>query len=258
MSSSPQSLASPNRHEMDQALSPLARLEAREQGSSLHPVDQALILLRLTEPAAPEALPRLALAERDRRLLEHRRATFGDAMSCLADCARCGMTQEFELSAGALIAGLEPPQPEEVIEVDGWRIRLRALQSADLAAAAHEQTVERAATVLVAQAVAEAHAPDGEPADQIPDLLWLKLEARVAEREAAAEILLDLTCPECGAAQTSGFDIGAHFWAEVDADARRLLGEVAALAERFGWSEEALLAMPPSRRRAYLELVSAS
>ena len=42
------------------------------------------------------------------------------------------------------------------------------------------------------------------------------------------------------------------------ADARRLLGEVAALAERFGWSEEALLAMPGSRRRAYLDLVRAT
>ncbi|KFG69600.1 hypothetical protein, partial [Microvirga sp. BSC39] len=53
---------------------------------------------------------------------------------------------------------------------------------------------------------------------------------------------------------TAGFDIGAHFWTEVEADARRLLSEVAALAERFGWSEEALLTMPASRRRAYLEL----
>ena len=101
-------------------------------------------------------------------------------------------------------------------------------------------------------------APDGEPADRIPDRLWARLEARVAEREAAAEISLDITCPDCGAAGTFGFDVGAYFWAEVDADARRLLGEVAALAERFGWSEEALLAMPGSRRRAYLDLVRAT
>ena len=84
---------------MEQALPPLARLEAREQGASLHAVDRALVLLHLAEPATTEALPRLPLAERDRRLLAHRRATFGDRMPCLADCAHCGATQEFELSA---------------------------------------------------------------------------------------------------------------------------------------------------------------
>ena len=157
-----------------------------------------------------------------------------------------------------MLAGLEAPPPDEVINADGWRIRLRALASADLAVAAGEPTADRAAAVLVAQAVTEARAPDGEPADRIPDRLWARLEARVAEREAAAEISLDITCPDCGAAGTFGFDVGAYFWAEVDADARRLLGEVAALAERFGWSEEALLAMPGSRRRAYLDLVRAT
>lgn len=239
---------------MERALPPLARLEAREQGARLHPVDRALVLLRLADDAAPESLPRLPLAERDRRLLGHRRATFGDRMLCLADCTSCGATQEFELSAGRLLAGLHEAPAEETLEASEWRIRLRALASADLAAAAREKTPERAAAILVAQAVVEACGPGNEASDRLPDDLWPLVEARVAEREAAAEISLDLTCPACGATWTAGFDIGSHFWTEVEADARRLLGEVATLAERFGWSEEALLAMPASRRRAYLDL----
>jgi hypothetical protein len=217
-------------------------------------VDQALVLLRLAGDAAPEILPRLPLAERDRRLLGHRRATFGDRMLCLANCESCNATQEFELSAGRLLAGLQEFPAEETLEAGEWRVRLRALASADLAAAAREKTPESAAAILVAQAIVEARGPDGEAPDRLPDHLWRLVEARVAEREAAAEISLDLTCPACGTAWTAGFDIGSHFWAEVEADARRLLSEVATLAERFGWSEEALLAMPPNRRRAYLDL----
>jgi hypothetical protein len=244
---------------MEHALPPLARLEAREQGAHLHPVDRALILLRLAERVMPEtsateALPLLPLAERDRRLLIHRRATFGDRMPCLAECPSCGATQEFELSAAEILTGLDEPRPEEILETDGWLVRVRALRSADLAAAAREKTPERAAAVLVAQAIAEARGPDGETSNRLPDHVWPLIEARVAEREAAAEISLGLACPACGAGWTTGFDIGAHFWTEVEADARRLLSEVAALAERFGWSEEALLTMPASRRRAYLEL----
>ena len=242
---------------MERPLPPLARLEAREQGARLHPVDQALMLLRLGDPAAPEAPARLPLAERDRRLLAQRCATFGDRMPCLADCPSCGATQEFELSASGLIEGLGQAQPEEVLETSGWQIRLRSLESVDLAVAGRQETPERAAAVLVAQAIVEARGPDGAPTQDLPEHLWPILERRVAEREAAAEITLELACADCGAGWTLTLDVGAHFWLEVDADARRLLSEVAALAERFGWSEEALLAMPATRRRAYLDLAGA-
>ena len=243
---------------MAQPLPPLARLEAREQGARLHPVDQALRLLRLAESVAPETLSQLPLPERDRRLLGHRRATFGDRLACLVDCPRCAAVQEFELSASVLMKGLEAPPTDEVLEIEGWRLGLRPLDSADLAAAARESTPEAAAAVLLARTVTEALDPAGAPANALPDHLWPRVESRVAEREAASEIALDLACADCGAAWTSGFDIGPHFWAEVGADARRLLGEVAALAARFGWSEDALLAMPPARRRAYLDLAGAS
>lgn len=231
-------------------LSPLVRLEARDQGAGLHPLDQALLLLGLADPAA-DGLAALPLAERDRRLLAHRQATFGDRMECLADCPACGATQEFELSTAALLAGLDV-SADEVIEVESWRILLRSLNSADLALAAREPTAERAQCVLVAQAIVEASGPEGEP---LPDRLWLQVAELVAAREAAGETALNLTCSDCGATNAMALDVGAHVWAEVEADARRLLGEIAILAERFGWSEAALLTMPPRRRRAYLDLL---
>jgi len=240
---------------MEMALTPMARLEAGEQGARLHPLDRALVLLRLADPQAREAPEHLPLALRDRRLLAHRRATFGDRMDCLADCPACGSTLEFALSASALLREEAAAGPaEEVFEAEGWRIRLRALTSADLAAAARQGTVERAIATMTAQVIVDVTGP-GEA--ELPARLWPLLEEHVAGREALGETVLDLACPDCGAGWTAGFDIGAHFWAEVQADARRLLAEIAALAERFGWSEADLLAMSPARRRAYLELVQA-
>jgi hypothetical protein len=43
---------------------------------------------------------------------------------------------------------------------------------------------------------------------------------------------------------------------KIDMLARRLLREVDALARVYGWSEAAILALPATRRQAYLEIVS--
>jgi hypothetical protein len=48
----------------------------------------------------------------------------------------------------------------------------------------------------------------------------------------------------------------ALVWAELDGAARRLLAEIHRLAARYGWSEEAILSMPPARRRHYLALAA--
>ena len=44
----------------------------------------------------------------------------------------------------------------------------------------------------------------------------------------------------------------AYLWDEIDARARRLLDEVHALARTYCWSEEQILALSETRRRAYL------
>ena len=242
---------------MTRGLSPAARLEARDQGARLHPVDRALVLLALAAPEAAAEMADLPLGERDRRLLAHRRATFGDRIPCLVDCPRCAAAQEFDLSASALLDGLAATPGEETLEAEGWRVRLRPLASRDLAAAASHGEATSAAAALVACAIAAAEAPSGAR-DRLPASVWAIIKARVAEREGAAEIALDLSCADCGHAWTAPFDIGSCFWSEVEADARRLLVEVATLAQRFGWSEADLLAMSAARRRTYLELAGAS
>ena len=51
------------------------------------------------------------------------------------------------------------------------------------------------------------------------------------------------------------FDIVALFWAELAAEANRLLREVDTLAASVQLAEADILALSPRRRQAYLELV---
>jgi len=219
----------------------------------LHPIDQALLILYLAAPDSGADLAGLPLAERDRRLIELRRATFGDAFACVAQCPECGEALEFQLTASDLLTGLGAACSPETLTLSGWEIALRPLDSRDLAAAARTGDREQAAALLVRRALDVVHAPEGGETGDVPEAVLRRLENRIGEREAAADVALDLSCVACGTAWTEGFDIGAHMWVEIDAASRRLVGEVAVLARCFGWSETDILAMPPARRRSYLD-----
>ena len=47
-------------------------------------------------------------------------------------------------------------------------------------------------------------------------------------------------------------DIGSFVWAEIESRARRVLGEVHALASAYGWSEAETLSLSAVRRASYL------
>ncbi|HYJ82756.1 MAG TPA: hypothetical protein VEW26_07945 [Allosphingosinicella sp.] len=238
---------------MAAGLSPGRLLEARDAGSGLHPLDRALAVLRLAaEPggADPAEWP---IALRDRRLVAIHRQTFGDYLACLVDCPDCGERQEFDLSAGALGEAIgDSPEPE-TFAGEGWQVSLRPLDSRDLAAAARAGSLDRAVEALAERAVAAILAPGGTAGlAELPAAAREAVVARIGERESAADLAIELRCPDCGHVWTTGLDIGEHLWAQIDRHSDRLLGEVAALAERFGWSEAEILALPASRRRFYL------
>lgn len=233
-------------------LPPARLLEAGELGARLHPIDRAIMVLRLADPREQDPAT-LSIAERDRRLARLQRDMFGDAMPCVVHCPRCNAEQEFDLSATLLLDTLGDPPSAEIINHDGWDITLRALDSHDLAAAAQERGLHDASEILIRRAVVTATGASGPvDFDALPVDVQNAVSERVGEREAAGDIALDLTCVACAENWTTGFDIAPYLWVEIDAAGRRLLVEIAALAGRFGWSEAELLQMSAARRRAYL------
>src|SRR6266851_9332143 len=149
-----------------------ALLEVWERGRSLHPIDRAL---RLVAAAAPELPPdeiaSLSLGERDARLLALREATFGGELPALADCPGCGERLEFDLSGGDLRAGR--PLATGELEHEGRRLRLRALNSHDLAAAAGASSANEARVRLASRCLLDAN--DVELTDELVDALSSRL-----------------------------------------------------------------------------------
>jgi len=231
---------------------------AWEQGRRQHPIDRALTVLACADPAQGRgALASLSLGERDARLLAIQRDTFGAAMACFAECARCGERLEVELDAGAIAAGAEGTG-EGTLEVGELVLELRPLDSRDLAAAAGCGTAEEAVKVLARRSVrSAARAGVAVDAGEAADANQARIAARLPELDPRAEVLLDLRCPACGEAVASPLDVAAFVWSKLSAAARRILREVHTIASAYGWSEESILALGDARRLAYLELILA-
>ncbi len=228
----------------------MRRLEPRdlvriwEAGVALHPIDRALLILGTRDAA------RLALGTRDEQLLRTRAATLGDRLEATDTCPECGERVDVSLSCQALVGEIEPAPERWTVEHGDLRITVRPLDSVDAAAAVAAGDVEAAASELLARAVVAV-----EPAGPLPTEAVAAVAASLASRDAGAELLIELTCPACATRWQRVLDVAGFVWAELEARAQRLIGDVHALASAYGWTEGEVLALGDARRAAYLAMV---
>lgn len=247
-------------------LSDAELLDLWTQGAGRHALDRALLLYATARQEATLAeLADAPLPERDRALLDLRCANFGERLPAFVDCPACATRLEFMLDAQALRESSGGAVPD----LDGRP--LRAPSSRDLALALQQADPDAGRRLLASRCLVEHGALDVGPSaregssaasgidtDATLDAAAVdRIEALLAEADAAGELLLDLGCEACGHRWQAAFDIAQYLWEEIDAGARRLIGEVDALARAYGWSEPEVLALGPVRRAVYLDRVLA-
>lgn len=239
------------------ALSDQEVIQVWETGLDQHPVDRALTVLSAVFPEATrDELAAMSVGRRDGYLMDAREANFGPSVSGVAECPECGELLEWALD----LESVRIPEGDVVesgpnrLTLDGYEVSFRLPDSTDLAAVALGGDVAGGREALLRRCVLEVRS-DGarvEP-NSLPEAVVAGLAAEMEDRDPQAETLLDFECPACGASWQAHFDVLSFLWAEIQARARRLLGEVHGLARTYGWSEAAILEMSPIRRRFYLE-----
>jgi len=215
----------------------------------------ALLAAASGEPA--DGLARLPVGERDRRLLAVREQAFGSRLECETACPACGARLELELEAAEIRLPSRDAEPSDYRMVEGGTVvTFRLPDSVDVAACVDQPTDPE--DVLLARCVVAA-THHGAPVDgaALPPGVRERLAERMAELDPQADLLLNLTCPDCARTWQAAFDPAGFLLAEIDAWASRILGEVDRLARAYGWSEAEILALSPLRRRRYLELAGA-
>jgi hypothetical protein len=198
-------------------------------------------------------LARLPLDERDHLLLELRVLTFGGDLEAVVACPSCREWLELELPTEALLQAPTSLTHGSVAEldVDGAGVRVRVPTSEDLLAARSTGGPEQARARLLERCV-EAAVPN-----TLSPIQRERALDQLVEHLPHVEAAFELSCASCGHAWREPFDPGEYLWAELRAQARRLLLEVHALASAYGWHESEVLSMSTMRRQAYLAMVGA-
>lgn len=239
------------------ALSAKELLDAWEKGLGRPPLERPLPLLAAATGEATEALSRLSIGRRDAALLALRESVFGPRLVCVASCPACGERLELTLEAGELLAGPQTEQPDSLaLEADGYEVRFRLPDTADLASLAPGEDPETARRRLLARCVLSARREGDElDARDLPPEVLEAVAERMGDADPQGDMRFSLTCPACAHVWQEAFDIGQFLWGELNAWAARTLGEVHRLAKAYGWREADILGMSPLRRQMYLDMV---
>ncbi|HEU4730885.1 MAG TPA: hypothetical protein VFT22_23480 [Kofleriaceae bacterium] len=203
----------------------------------------------------------LTLTDLDATLLAIRRAVLGDRIESSARCATRPDAEGARVGCGARIdlgfwitdylASHQPVMPRGVsreadpawFRIEGTEVTFRLPANADLAAIAVEPDAERA----LAERCIRPHELPARPRRRVERAM-----------EALAPNLygeLEGTCPECGATVGIAFDPQRYVIEELRQRAAFVFEEVHLIAERYQWSEDAILTMPRARRARYAELI---
>lgn len=197
-------------------------------------LEQALRLVRAA--GRVEEPGRLTLGELDAELLAEHDATFGPGLEAVAVCAGCGTRNAFPLDAETL----HPPFPRS-----GWQAPGAGLSeplAEDLLGLPGDPG--HAAAELAARC---AVGPD--PGGRDPDLL--------GEVDTGLHGGVTGACVECGLPVRAPLDVAASVLAHFAALSAAYDAEVHQLAARYGWTLEAIEALPDARRRRLAEYAGA-
>jgi hypothetical protein len=236
-------------------------LRVWEAQQRAHPVRRALALLADSCPAPGVAAWQDApIGARDDALLRLQAHLFGTELRTTVRCPGCDERLESEFSVDQI--RIEPPrQAEDAFRLcwHDYEIDYRLPTSADLLHVMEQRhDAGDPVRALLRRCVRRARqgALDID-SGCLPDEVVACLDAAMAAHDAAADVHAALCCPACGTRWQSHFDVVSYLWSELDDWALRTLADVHALARAYGWSEEAILALSPVRRRLYLDMVGA-
>jgi hypothetical protein len=235
-------------------------LGAWERGLFQSPEQRAITLLELVSAnARAEQLVELPIGHRDACLLNLREAIFGNRFDAQVDCPQCNIRLELDFSVADVRVPPRLFQDETmVLERSGSQLHFRLPNSHDLMLLAETPPGDVTACerfllnrCLVKRAPDKARAPVCELTAEVAEAI----SDRMTRADPQANVQLALTCPACSHRWEAPLDIASYLWTELHAHSVRLLREVHTLASAYSWRESDILAMSPSRRQTYLELI---
>jgi hypothetical protein len=235
-------------------------LDVWEAGFAQAPAERALALLAAAYPeTSRDALAGLSIGERDAGLLTLRQNLWGPQMTAEVLCPACRDRLELSLDSREMLSGArENSICPLLLNAADFRLTFRLPTSRDLMEHCGQRANGGESGQLLQRCLLSVE-QGGEPvdSDKLPQEVIESVIKSMAEADPLADIQLDLTCPSCDHRWRAVFDIVSFLWTEIEAWAWRMLSDVHTLARAYGWGERDILALSPTRRQFYLEMVGA-
>jgi hypothetical protein len=217
--------------------------------------ERALLLLEQACPGATvDDLAAWSIGRRDAALFRLRAMLFGDRFESVTRCPACTAEAELTFTLGGIWQPDERVATEDgVLRAGDYEIRFRAPDSSALAALQRQSGMEDGRRLLLQRAiVAIEPAANGD----LPGPVWDAVADAIAAADPVGDRRLWVVCHACGHGWEEIFDIAVWLTGEMTTWVRRIVGEVHALASAYGWAEKEILAMTPTRRQLYLNLLA--
>jgi len=235
-------------------------LEIWEDGLARTSAHRALALLMVMFPGASrDALAALSIGQRDAELLRLREALWGPRMAAIAACPGCREKLELTLDTREILSDSNQSEPGEIsLSLAEYNVTFRLPTTLDVVAAEAEMSPESARSLILDRCLLSAQQGTAPlKCEQLPAEVVAGIVQSMADADPLADIQLKLNCPACKHSWRAAFDIVSFLWTEIEAWASRTLSEVHTLARAYGWRERDILALSPTRRQFYLEMVGA-
>jgi hypothetical protein len=207
--------------------------------------------------AGPDTLDRRAIDE----------MSIGDRIACLlliarragasefdvvVRCPDCGEAGEIDLSIDEILSfSRRAGRLDVAVDFEGGRLRFRCPTGADQAAWQREGFADaESARRGIVRSLALTPLPD-----EFPEATVRAIEQALEEGDPLVGFGVASICQACAMETTHEIELTRMALRFLEGRQLRLAGEVHRLAVQYGWSEEAILALPARRRARYISLI---
>jgi hypothetical protein len=219
-----------------------------------HPLRASAVLAQVCD----DDVAAMRAGEADAALLRWYARTAGPELDATALCPECGQDVGVAVRVDDVLVA--PGPGSGVLALDGYTVRFHAPTLGELERVATSGPADPAAAAeAVLRGCVEECRSAGTDVDPavLPPAVRDALDAAIADADPGAELALVLECPACAHRWTDVLDPLGFVRQAVRWRVAAIVEQVHVLASAYGWSESEILALPPARRRLYLDVIGA-
>jgi hypothetical protein len=206
-----------------------------------------------------EALKKISIGDRVALLFHTRRMIFGDFISCTITCVNCNKKMSLQLDVLDLLQAHYPDQKDLYgLEAGGFNMKIKPLNAFDQDNALVAENLASPNSLGEKLAKSCIAYSNPELPSIIPKAVMDGLGSKLEEIDPLSDIVLGVSCPECGQAFQALFPAEEFIFKEFAMLFGQLEREVHWLAFNYCWSQNEILDLPVKKRKKYIELINAT